>query len=460
MNRSLQWGALAAGLVGVTAAAWVGAGVYAGVRAESELRSLLQASQRPDSAIRLTALRHERGLLNSQGEMELALQPGCGDDADNDPLTVRVSYAAAHLPQPQSALRFDWRVHPLGDTAKAFKQAFGTDTPLTGAGAVDYRGGVSSTWSLPALSMRRSGSAFQMEPSRGTIGIQGTALDVEGTWPRVIVRGSGEAVDVKALALRLNLTDRALGTGKMTLSVGAMTGEFGAMEKLSIESEARENGDRLDMRFTPTLGKLTAQGQTVEDLALDLTVQGLDTASVRLFSTLLSQTCGFESLTAEESRQLQNATKTLLSRGMSAGIGRLAGKSADGAIEGKLIVELAPVKDGRLSLAAQLRSNGFLQLTGKLLTPEQRELALSTQLAVQEGAALRASYDYADGTLKVNGKALEAQGFVDALEMADQVIAGWMGAEPPARRVRQAAAPAAPAAEADEEASAPSRAKE
>jgi hypothetical protein len=212
------------------------------------------------------------------------------------------------------------------------------------------------------------------------------------------------------------------------------------------------------MRFTPTLGKLTAQGQTVEDLALELAVQGLDAASVRLFSTLMSQTCGFESLTADESRQLQNAIKTLLSRGLSAGIGRLAGKSADGAIEGKLIVELAPVKDGRLSLAAQLRSNGFLQLTGTLLTPEQRELALSTQLAVQEGAALRASYDYADGALKVNGKALEAQGFVDVLETADQMIASWMGVDPPTRRPRRAAVPAtAPVTEDKDEAAAEGR---
>lgn len=457
MNRALQWGLTVAALAGTGLAAWVGAGVYAGTRAENELRALLQAGNRPEAAFRLTALRHQRGWLSSQGEMELALQPGCGDDADDDPVTVRVSYDAAHLPQPRSALRFDWRVHPMGDTAKAFKQAFGTDTPLTGTGSVDYQGGVRSTWSLPKLSMRRAGSAMQMEPSSGTLGIQGAALDFDGTLPRMIVRGQGQAVEVKELALRLNLTDRVLGTGKMAVSMGTMTGEFGALEKLSIESEARENGDRLDMRFTPTLGKLTAQGQTLEALALEMTVQGLDTASVRLFSTLLGQTCGFESLTAEESRQLQAATKTLLSRGLSAGIGRLAGKSPDGAIEGKLMVELAPAKDGRLSLAAQLRSNGFLQLTGNLVTAEQRELAVSTKLAVQEGSALRASYDYAEGKLKVNGEPLEAQGFVDALESADQMIAVWMGVEPPARRTRQAAAPAAPAASDDEEGEASSK---
>ncbi|MBQ0929048.1 DUF945 family protein [Ideonella sp. 4Y16] len=452
--------AVAGGVVcALAAAGWVGAGAWSGQQLEAELQALQARPAGAGTAVRVSGLKHQRGLLSSSGELEVRLEPGCdAAEGQDEPVTLHVRYQASHLPLPTALMRFDWQALPTGDTGRAFAELFGQATTLSGRGSVTPGGALRSEMSLPELSVRRAGSALQVAASQGFISVHGKAVGFGWTWPRVVARGDGQAVEMKDVALDLDLSNRFLGTGSAQFAVGAMSTGLGQLEGLTLRSEARENGDRLDMSIRPAVAKLVAAGQALEGLALELHVKGLDTRSVETLTTTFSASCGLQALTASEGQAVRDAVQRLLTRGFSAGIGQLSGRSGEGAIDGQWSVELQPARGAQIRLAEQLRSSGRLDVGAGLLTPDQRQTLLAMGMAVEQASGLRASYDYADGLLKVNGRTLDAGGFQQTLAEADTRIAAQL-AEWSAPRVAQAPAPV-PVAATEVPAAAPAAAPE
>ena len=150
----------------------------------------------------------------------------------------------------------------------------------------------------------------------------------------------------------------------------------------------------------------------------------------------------------------------LLARGLSLGIPKLTAKSADGSISGEFTLELAEAKDGKPSLAAQLKSNGRIEVTGTLVPARERDMAVNLGFAVAKGTGLTAAFDYANGLLKVNDRTHDAGAVLAGLRAADEqvqtLVAGWSQPQPV-----MAQAPKAPETEAaPAEAPAPSAAPE
>lgn len=414
-------GAAAVGVAGVVALAWAGAGVVAGHRTEDALKALAQQPASPQAPLRLVKLTHDRGLLQSKGEADVSWSPGCEAEAGADaPLTMRVTYTVSHLPLPQALVRFDWQAHPTGEAEAALKAVFGSAaTTLTGQGSVSPTGAIRTDMSLPELSVQKSGEAVQIAASRGFLSVNGPALGFGWKVDRAVVRGGGQAVEMKDVALDMDLRNRALGTGTASVSVGQLSAGFGTMEGLSLKSEALENGDRLDVKVSPTLRRVQASGQVVENLALEFAVQGLDTRSIETMSTVFSASCGLKSATADEQERFRKAFNTLMVRGFSVGIPKLAAKAAEGSIDGRWLLTLAPARGQAPSLAEQLKSSGQIDVRGSALKPEQRDFAVAMGIAVEHEQGLRASYDYSDGLLKVNGRTLDAAQVKTALQGAD-----------------------------------------
>ena len=444
----------AAAVAGVVGAAWVGAGAYAGLQAEKELQALAQWGA--GQALRVSKLHHERGLLSSQGTVDISWQPGCASAPGEDqPATLRVSYRLSHLPLPQGLVRAQWQAVPTGEGGAAFQAVFGSGASLQGEAAVGVNGAWRTDMQLPAVALQKSGEAVKIPPSKGYLSVDGAALGFGWTLEKVTARGNGEAIEMKDLVLALDLKNRHLGTGSVDLRVGAVSAGFGSMEGLGLRSETTEHGDRLDMSVTPTVRQITAAGRTVRDVAMELAIKGLDTKSVERLSTTFEDSCGFDSLTAQESNQARDALMTLLTRGFSLGIERLVAKADDGAVEGKLSIELTPAAVGSgVALAKQLKSSGMLKVSGKLVDDERKQMAVSSGFAVAEGDAVTARFDYADGLLKVNSRASDAGGFQQMLAMADERLHAamsepWRLARAPGRpseEVPEAAPAAAPAA--------------
>jgi uncharacterized protein YdgA (DUF945 family) len=440
---------LAAVVAGVAGAGWVGAGAYAGLQAETALQALAQRGA--GQTLRLSGLQHERGLLSSKGTVDLTWQPGCaGAPGEDAPATMRVSYTLSHLPMPGGMLRAHWQAAPTGEGAKAFQAVFGSGASLQGEAVAGLGGTWRTDMQLPAVALQKSGQAVQMPPSKGYLQVDGAALGLGWTLEKVTARGNGEALEMKDLVLAVDLKNRHLGTGTVELRVGTLSAGFGSLEGLSLKSEATEHGDRLDMSVTPTVKQVSAAGRTVRDVAMEMAIKGLDTQSVERLSSTFEASCGFDSLTAQESTQVRDAIMTVLSRGFSMGIERLVAKADDGAVDGKLSIELSPAAVGSgVALAKQLKSAGMLKVSGKLVDEQQKQMAVSTGFAVAEGDALTASFSYAEGLLKLNNRTADAGGFQQLLVMADERLHAAMSQPLRIARAAEQAPEAAPAAEAE-----------
>jgi len=446
MNKKIV--AVSLGALGAAAlAAWVGGSVVVGHRAETALLAMKNAPRSPGAGLRITQLKHERGLFSAQGQAELAFEPGCSAPSGADErVTVRLDYRLSHWVLPTSLARFDWQATPLGTTAQDFKAFFGSVTSLAGQGAIALGGALRTDMALPELSVQRAGEAIQLAPSKGFLSVQGEALVFGWKADRLVTRGRGEALEAKDIVIDVDLKNRHLGTGSARLAVGQVSVGVGTLEGVSLRSEASERGDRLDMTVTPSVRRLKANGVDLSDLSLEVALKGLDTRSVETLSRLFEASCGMTSLTAEEGGKARAAVMTLLARGLSVGIPKVAGKSADGGIDGMVIVELAEAKDGKPSLATQLRSNGRLEITGSLLPADRRDMAVALGFAVAKGTGLTAAFDYANGLLKVNERSHDAGQLLAGLRAADEqmrtLVAGW---SPPPPELAQA--PALPPAE-------------
>lgn len=447
------------GALSLAAAAWVGGSVLVGQRAETALQAMKNAPSAPGGGLRVTRLAHERSLFGAKGQVELAFEAGCAAGAPaGKPLAVRVDYTMSNLLLPGSAARFEWKAAPLGEAARELQAVFGAAAELSGTGRVGLDGALRADMALPALSMQRAGESLQVAPSHGFLSVRGDALAFGWKLERVVTRGRGQAMEARDMAIDVDLRNRRLGTGTASVSAAQVSFGAGTLEGVSLRSEASERGDRLDMTLTPAVRRVRAGGMDLSDLSLELAMKGIHTQSFETLVQVFQASCGMQSLTAEEGRKAREAATTLLARGFSLGIPKIAGKGQGqgqgGAIDGKLVVELAEAKDGRPSLAAQLRSSGQVEVTGDLVPAAQRQMAVQMGFALAKGNGLVAGYSYADGVLKVNDRTHDAGGLLAGLKMADArvqaAMAGWGDASPVLAR-----APGAPAAaEASESAAA------
>lgn len=438
---------VAAVVAGMAGAGWVGAGAYAGLQAEKELQAMAQRGA--GQSLRLNRLQHERGLLSSKGTAELTWQPGCAAAPGEDqPATMQVTYTLSHLPMPGSLMRAQWQAAPTGDGAATFQAVFGSGASLQGEAAVGPGGTWRSDMQLPAVALQKSGETVQIPPSKGYLKVDGAALGFGWTLEKVTARGKGEAMEMKDVVLAVDLKNRHLGTGTADLRVGTLSAGFGSLEGLGLKSEASEHGDRLDMRVIPTVKQISVAGRTVRDVAMELAIKGLDTKSVERLSSTFEASCGFDSLTAQESVQAREAIMTLLARGFSLGIEHLVAKADDGAVDGQLSIELTPAAVGSgVALARQLKSSGMLKVSGKLVDEPQKQMAVSGGFAVAEGDALTASFSYADGLLKLNHRSTDAGGLQQMLATADERLHAAMQQPLRIARAPAEAPEAAPAAE-------------
>jgi hypothetical protein len=435
------------GLGAVALAAWLGASVWVGHRAQAALQDFKDAPTSGSTSLRMTELKHEKGLLSAKGQAELTLELGCAAQAGTEQVaTVQIDYSLSHLLLPTSAARFEWKVTGLKDASRQVAAALSDTGALTGAGTVSINGAMRTDMNLREVSTQRSGQALQIPASKGFLEINGQALAFGWKLDRVVSRGGGQAMEAKDIEVELDLKNRYLGTGFVRFAVEKVSFGKGSLEGVSLRSQAVEKGDQIDFSITPAVRRFNAAGVDLSDVALEMALKGLDTRSVETLSQIYAASCGMESMTAEEAQKARDAAVKLLTRGLSLGVSKVSGKSADGAIAGQLMVVLEPSKTGQPSLATQLKSDGTLEVSGNLVPAPQRELAVQMGMAVPKGAGLVSSFQYAGGLLKVNDRAHDASAFLAALTSADAQIQAVMAQWKPEQAKSVASPPPTPAA--------------
>lgn len=401
--------------------AWAGSGFYLGLKAQQALLDL-SVKDKAGSPWSLREVQHERGFFSSSGQVTAVYAPACSGQTEQ-PLELGLSYTIEHLPSPQAPARFSWRLTPQGEAAHAFKTLFGSASALQGQGTLSYAGALRSHLELPAVAVRRNGQTLEMTPTTGQLEVKDQTLRLETSVERMAVRGRGQAMVIEGLALGLDVDELRKGTGSAHFKMGQASTSAGSLEGLELKVQAREQGDRMNMDWTASLRKIEAVGQVLTDLRMQWALHGLHTASVQSMIELVQDSCGLQALTEAESQKAAEALHTLWVKGLSFGMPVLTGKAADGRLEGAFKVELQAAQTP--SLARQLRSSGQLEIEGRVISPEQQEMAVMAGFAVRQGSKLSASYEYASGLLKVNHRSLDASAFAAMLEDIDEK---WLGA--------------------------------
>ena len=198
----------------------------------------------------------------------------------------------------------------------------------------------------------------------------------------------------------------------------------------------------------------------MKGLALEIAVKDLDKASIETISHVFEDTCGMQNATSEEGERFSQALRTLLVQGFSFGMPKLAGSVGNGSIDGKLmgVARKAADANAPIALAKMLSANGELTLKGDALTADQKQMAIQMGAAQELEGALKASFEYADGMLRANGRVFDA-GMVDnTLRGADQTLNTFFATKPraPAKTpVAMEAEPVVPAAPAEAPVTAP-----
>ncbi len=369
MNSSPRQKKIIASVIAACALLWFGINVYAGKRAESWLQEFVAASEKSHS-YRLRNLHHQRGLLSSQGYVDVALIDDCGSASRPGWMTTRLTYQLKHTVFPLALMNIDWSIEPLGAERDVFEKFFGVGTKLEGRGKVGLNGDVHSDMKLPEIQFSNKGTRVTVSPSVGS----------------VIV-------------------------GKDTLT------------------QVLEKAGRMDIDVTPEMKSLEAGGKQFKNLVFDFGIHGLHGESADYVFNLAQTSCNFQNLTQEDSDKLHANLRKLLFEGFSVGISRVAGAVDGGDLDGKWSMTLAKTPGEEFSLMPVLTSQGELSLTGKDIKQIQKKTLISLGFAQEIPDGMRASYQFANGVLKVNGKVSNAALIDTMLQTIEQQILEFLNGQ-------------------------------
>lgn len=416
---------IAAAIVIVLGLLWSGINVYAAKRAETHLQEYVDASEKSGS-FRLRNLRHERGLLASHGQADLVLIDECGAGSRAEWLSARVTYQLQHSVFPLALMNIEWSLEPLGTERDTFEQLFAGQARLEGRGKVGLSGDVHSDMNLPEIQWTNKGTRLMVSPSLGSVTVGKDTLKLNWRTGTIGVRGNDSAVTIDGLGMEIDLASVRRGLGKVAFTIDKFDTPDLTASGMSLVTLMQENADRIDIDVTPGVQSMEVGGKQFNNLMLDLEIHGLHGPSTEYVLDLAQKTCNFQNLTQQEKGQLHDSLRKLLFAGFSVGISRLAGTVDGDELEGKWLTTLAKTEGDDFSLLSVLASEGNLTLTGKGIKPQQKKTLISLGLAIATPEGVRASYEFANGIFKVNGRVSEAVLVDTALQNVDQQIRSFL----------------------------------
>ena len=407
---------------GLLVMAWLGASIHGAGLAESELRAF---SMRPSSetGFKIMNLQHDRGLLSSSGSFELQRVTASSDDPGHG-ATLELRYALKHLILPGSRMRVEWAARPAGESADELAALFGAGLKVEGRGELSLGGDFRSSMTLPELAANSEGTQLNVSPSSGQLTLGERSLALKWDLDRLMLRGNGRALELKQIALDMDLKDRQLGTGTTTLTIEKIASSEGTLEGFRHATQVLAQDRQVDVRVTESLRSGRMGGQDIKDVVFELALNGLDQSSIETLSQLLADTSGMQNATAEEQERFRKTMRALLTRGFSIGIPRLSGTVGKGSIEGRLNVDAqkAARPDAPIALAGLLGARGELVLRGDALSPDQQQMAIAMGLAQAIEGGLKADFEYSNGLLRANGRVLDGARLDPVLQQADQAL--------------------------------------
>ena len=425
MNLSTRQIKIGASVVAACVLLWFGVNVYAGKRAESWLQEFVATSDK-SSSYRLSNLQHQRGLLSSQGYVDFALIDECGGVSSPGGMTARLTYHLKHTVFPLALMNIEWSIESLGKQRETFEKLFGVQARLEGKGNVGLNGDVQSDLRLPEIKWSNNGVRVSVSPSVGSVMVGKDTLKLDWHTGKISTRGNASAVAIDDVRLAINLTSMSRGLGKVAFNIEKFgTPDFTA-NGMGLVTQVVEKAGRIDIDIIPEMKALEVGGKQFKNLVFDVGIHGLHGESADALFNLAQTSCNFQNLTQQDEDKLRANSRKLVFEGFSVGIGRVSGSVDGGDLDGKWLMALKKTSGEEFSLMPVLMSQGELSLTGKDIKQIQKKTLVALGFAQEIPDGMRASYDFANGVLKLNGKVSNVPLIETVLQTVEQNIRDFL----------------------------------
>ena len=402
---------------------WLGLSFYSVGRVANEL-NLMVSQPDPKSSFRFKNLQHQTGFLSSKGDVLVTLVDKYSDENNTDASAVwmQIKYDVSHLIFPTSLARFEWRLQPQPEDKAKFEEIFPKDFALTGNGSVGLGGSYSSTLSLPAFEIAQSGLLLNVAATQGFFKTSDKHFQFDWATDKLSYRGAGQAVQLDAFNIQIDMTDTQKGVGSSSVSLQKISTSSATLEGLKIAAESAISQQKLDVRLTQSLQHLSFMNQKLSNLQAEWIVGGLHEQSSEKLIQLMDLSQGFKNMTAEEDKSMREALRVLFINGWKVGLSKLNAQADGGEVQGQILLELEPDAAGQIDLEKNLKLNGEVKVTGKLLTVDQQDMLVKLGMAVKTAEGLQSNVSMAKGKLKINGKEDEAANLQAALQKEQALL--------------------------------------
>jgi hypothetical protein len=404
------------GLIVVLLAVWLGASIYVGRSTEKFVATITERNK-PGAALRIVNVKHDQSLFSATGSFDLQFADVSAEAKDGGALyTAQATYKVSNLLFPQSSMRFDWHIKPAGPRAQALKDFFGQEFDLHGHGKLGYGGAARSSFSLPKLAVRQGRDSLDFSPLAGNIAWGAKTLAIDFKVERLSMRTTEYVLDIQAVSLVSEVSDRQRGIGSGSLSIGKVSTKAFTAENFVLSSTTTERDNRVNLSIIPKIASLDIAGQKLRDVSLEFAVTGMNSASVEALSAVGHDSNDFRMLTADEQSRVKQALRVLVNDGFSLGIPSVSAKTEGGSIQGVLKLEVLPAKGPaatRFSTVDSVRASGQIETKGRVLDNKQRSMAMMFGLVVPTKEGLRAGFELAGGSIKANGKSFDIKANLD-----------------------------------------------
>ena len=388
-------------------AAWLGASIYVGRTSEKWISTLVEQTTK-QKKLRLVNLKHQQSLFHSQGQFEIRFNDLAADAATGkQKFSVIVDYKISNLLLPESSMRFNWSLKPSGEYGVEVNRLFGSELAMQGNGQLGYGGRALTSLKVPELVMRNGADRLQISPSSGQFSWAGQALAFDWKTARVSMLTNGLPLDIDGVSAKADFTNRNRGIGSFEFNIDKFSTKEGTAEGVGLQTSVAEHQDRLELLIHHKIASLTAVGQKIREVAIDLTLTGLDASSIDTLSAIASDSDDFENLTADEQSRSKAAIRKLLNQGFTIALPKITAQVNNGSISGDAKLEFLKSDSSaatEFSAAKSMRASGQLLVKGKAVDNAQKMMALMMGLATDSKDGLKANFEFTGNTFKANGK--------------------------------------------------------
>jgi pSer/pThr/pTyr-binding forkhead associated (FHA) protein len=407
----------------VAAVVWVGAAAVGAGKAENGIQQLAATSTKYDNSPHIANLRHQRGLLKSTGSLDFCATPDCGENGETK--NLHVTYTMHHLPMPSAAMRFDWVAEPRNELAQFFK------SNLTGSGVGTFGRNVETTVTIPAGALDDSESSLTVSPSSGTLKVDiGDRVEAHWNLDKISLSAEGQAAEFKNTAIDYILNDPVLRLGAATLIIEQINTTGGTAEAIKFAFASTLQNQRQSYQTSVSLRRAQVENFALKDVAIEVDISGMDPRSLMALAHSMSDNTDPQNLTAEEALKLRNALGTLLRKGLTLNVSKVAGTLEDPSgkdrhLTANLSINLMPgFEDQQVAIISekQLRSTGSIQVTGEAVTDDEKQKAVASGYAVPLQDGFKADFTLDRETVLVNGKPPDSAEIKERLKDLDNVL--------------------------------------